>query len=71
MMDYDNSAMAEAISESIHNAMHREILRLRLIDGLTYEQIAERVDRTPRQIGRIMAKETPRLHDWMQRRKMS
>ena len=71
MMDYDNSVMSEAIAESIHNAMHRDILRLRLIDGLTYEQIAERVNRTPRQIGRIMAKDTPRLYDWMKRRKMS
>ena len=64
-MEYTNSEMESAIAECIHNAMHREVLRLRLIDGLTYEKIAEKVDRTPRQVASIMAKTTPVLYKWL------
>lgn len=63
MTDYDNSAMAKLIDEKIHNDLHRRVLMLRLIDGWTYERIAEAVDRSPRQIGYIIAKEAPRLRD--------
>ena len=63
MTDYDNSAMARLIDEKIHSDLHRQILKLRLIDGWTYERIAEAVDRSPRQIGYILAKETPRLRE--------
>ena len=63
MTDYDNSAMARLIDEKIHSDLHRRVLKLRLIDGWTYERIAEAVDRSPRQIGYILARETPRLRD--------
>jgi DNA-directed RNA polymerase specialized sigma24 family protein len=63
MTDYDNSAMSKLIEEKIHNDLHRRVLMLRLIDGWTYERIAEAVDRSPRQIGYIIAKEAPRLRD--------
>ena len=63
MTDYDNSAMARLIDEKIHSDLHRRVLKLRLIDGWTYERIAEAVDRSPRQIGYILAKETPRLRE--------
>ena len=62
---YDNTPMAAAISESIHNERHRRILPLILSDGWTYERTAEAVDRTPRQSGRIIAQESPRLRDWI------
>lgn len=63
MTDYDNSAMAKLIDEKIHSDLHRRVLKLRLIDGWTYERIAEAVDRSPRQIGYIIAKDAPRLRD--------
>ena len=63
MKDYDNSAMARLIDEKIHSDLHRRVLKLRLIDGWTYERIADAVDRSPRQIGYILAKETPRLRE--------
>ena len=63
MTDYDNSAMARLIDEKIHSDLHRRVLKLRLIDGWTYERIAEAVDRSPRQIGYIIAKEAPRLRE--------
>ena len=42
MTDYTNSRVSELIDEWIHSARDREILRSRLIDGLTHERIAER-----------------------------
>lgn len=65
---YDNTAMAEAISECIHSELRREILHAVLIDGWTYERVAEKVDRSPRHVGRIIAQESPALHEWIARK---
>lgn len=62
MSDYDNTPMLEAINECVHNAVHREVLRLRLVDGMTYERIAGQLKISPRQVGYIMAKYTPTLY---------
>ena len=61
MNDYDNSAMERLIDEKIHNADHRAVLKLRLIDGKSYERIAEEVGISPRQVGYIIAKNANRL----------
>ena len=45
-----NSQLAELISEHIHSERNRQIMRLRLIDGMTYEKIAEIVQMSPRYI---------------------
>lgn len=44
------------IDEWCHKAKYREILKLRFLDGLTYEAIAEAVDMSDRQIKRIVYK---------------
>ncbi len=62
MIDYDNSAMLRLIEERVHNDLYRRVLKLRLIDGWTYERIAEDVDRTPRQGYYIVASMTKHLH---------
>ena len=49
-----NSEIAERISEHIHSERDRKIMHMKLIDGLTYEKIAEIVDMTPRQIQNIV-----------------
>ena len=49
-----NSQIAEKISENIHSKKYREIMRLKLIDGYTYERIAEIVEMSPRQIKNIV-----------------
>lgn len=67
---YDNSVMAEAIAESIHDEQHREILHAALINGWSYERIAEKVGISSRHVSRIMDKNAPQLDDWL-RRKMS
>lgn len=54
MRDYSNSEIQHIIDEWIHSKKDREILHLRLIDGLTIEELAERFDRSPRQMQRII-----------------
>ena len=45
-----NSELDSRIAERIHSERDRRILRMRLIDGLTYERIAETVEMSPRYI---------------------
>ena len=53
-MEYTNSQIRELIAEHIHSLRDRTILEKRLIDGLTYEKIAEDMDMSPRQIKNII-----------------
>lgn len=55
-MEYTNSQAREAIAEHIHSSRDRIILEKRLIDGMTYEQIAEDMDMSVRQIKNIVYK---------------
>ena len=41
MPEYTNSQIREIIREYIHSERDREILCRRLIDGITYERLAE------------------------------
>lgn len=41
-MEYTNSQIRALIEEYVHSIRDRELLFLRFIDGLTYEQIATR-----------------------------
>jgi len=38
-MEYTNSQIRELIAEHIHKAEDRKMLALRLVDGMTFEQI--------------------------------
>ena len=38
-MEYTNSQIRDLIAEHIHNSADRQMLSLRLIDGMTFEQI--------------------------------
>lgn len=38
-MEYTNSQIRELIAEHIHSLADRRMLQLRLIDGMTFEQI--------------------------------
>lgn len=51
-----NSEIANRIDESIHNELHRQILKRKMIDGLTYEKLAEEFDYSVRQMKRIVYK---------------
>lgn len=59
MQHYDsltNSQIDEIIAEQIHSERDRRIIRMKLIDGLSYEKIAEIVDMSTRQIQNIERK---------------
>lgn len=56
MRDYSRTEITEAIDEWILNQRHREILKSRLIDGLTYDELSELYFMSPRQIKRIVYK---------------
>ena len=49
-MDYTNSQIRELIAEHIHNADDRKMLQLRLIDGMTFEQIGFEVGMTTKTV---------------------
>lgn len=42
------------VDQYVHNAKHRRIMKYRLIDGSTYEEIAEKEKMCDRQIGNIV-----------------
>ena len=41
MIEYSNSQIREIIAEYIHSERDRKILERRLIDGITFERLAE------------------------------
>ena len=53
-MEYTNSRIREIIGEHIHSERDRKILERRLIDGLTFEKLAEEFEMSVSQIKRIV-----------------
>ena len=53
-MEYRNSEISRVIDDYIHSARDRRVLKLRFIDGLTYERIAQEMDMSVRQIQNII-----------------
>lgn len=51
-----NSQIAELIGEHIHSERDRQIMRMKLIDGLTYEKIAENFEMSPRYVRSLVRK---------------
>ena len=51
-----NSELAELIGEHIHSERDRQIMKLKLIDGLTYEKIAEIYEMSPRYVRPLVRK---------------
>ena len=50
MIEYTNSEIRNKIDELIHSERNRDLLKRRLIDGLTYERLAEEFDMSVRQV---------------------
>ena len=55
-MEYTNTLIRELIAEYIHSERDRAILCRRLIDGVTFERLAEEFEMSPRQIRSIVHK---------------
>ena len=59
--DLSNSEIRKLIEEWIHNERDRNILKRRLLDGITYEKLAEEFDMSVRQIKNIVYKGEKRV----------
>ena len=55
-MEYSNSRIREIIAEYVHSERDRRILERRLIDGITFERLAEEFDMSVRQVKNIVYK---------------
>ena len=55
-MEYSNSQARELIAEYIHSERDRKILERRLIDGVTFEKLAEEFDLSVRRTKTIVYK---------------
>ena len=53
-MEYTNTRIREIIAEYIHSERDRKILERRLIDGITFEKLAEEMELSVSQIKRII-----------------
>ena len=56
-MEYSNSQIRDVIAEYIHSERDRKILQRRLIDGVTFERLAEEFEMSPKQIRVIVHKQ--------------
>lgn len=56
-MEYTNSQIKALIAEHIHSERDRQILYRRLVDGVTFERLAEEFVMSPRQIRTIVHKQ--------------
>ena len=54
--DLSRSEWENLIDEWIFNELHRAMLKRNLLDGQTYEQIAEQFDMSTRQVARLIPK---------------
>ena len=60
-MEYTNSQIRGLIAEYIHSERDRRILERRLIDGVTFERLAEEFDMSVRQTKSIVYKAQEQL----------
>lgn len=60
MREYKNSEIAHCIDEYCHNERNRAILKARLIDGLSYDQLADKFFLSVRRIKTIVYTEGDR-----------
>lgn len=53
-MEYSNTDMEKAINEYIHSERDRQILKSRLIDGLTYDELSDKYHLSARRVKTIV-----------------
>ena len=53
-MEYTNSQIREIIGEYIHSERDRKIMERRLVDGITFERLAEEFDLSVRCVKTIV-----------------
>lgn len=61
MIDYSRSQLEHIIDEWILNEKYRAVMKQRLLDGITYERLAEEFDMSVSQIKRIVYKSESKI----------
>jgi Mor family transcriptional regulator len=64
-MEYTNSQIRELIADIIHSERDRDILERRLVDGITFERLAEEFQMSPKQIMNIVRKSESILFSYL------
>lgn len=70
-LDLSRSELTILIDEWILNEKYRAIMKRRLLDGVTYERIAEEFDLSDNQVKRIVYKCTDRLVSHLPKEKLN
>jgi hypothetical protein len=68
-LDYSNSEIEHCIDEYIHNKTHREMLKARFIDGMTFCELSYSFHLSERQVKKIVYKCGDQLLQKLQRLK--
>ena len=55
MKAYTNSRITHLIDEHIHSKRDREIMKMHYVDGISADEIAKKVDLTPRRVSQILS----------------
>lgn len=66
----DTDIVSALIDKKVNKEKYRKILKLRFVDGLTYEEIAHSGETTitsPRQVGKIISDYAPLLMELIQK----
>lgn len=63
MLNLTNSELVQLIDENIHHKRNRKILKRRLIDGVTYEALAEEFDMSVRGVKKLVYRAQDQLRD--------
>lgn len=61
MQEYTNSKIRELIEEHLHSERDRRLLYRRLVDGITFERLAEEFELSVSQTKRIVMKSSEAL----------
>lgn len=64
-MEYTNSQIAHLIDEHIHSQRDREVLKRRLIDGKTFEELSGEFSMSVRQLKTIVYREQSKLFKFL------
>lgn len=59
--EYSNYIVSDLIDEWVHSERNRKILKRKLIDGLTFEQLAEEFKLSVRQVKTIVYRNSERV----------
>lgn len=64
--DIKNSEIEHLVNEYVHNKQHREMLKARFIDGLTFSELSYKFNLSERQVKKIIYKNGDKLLRIMQ-----